>query len=391
MVQKFNFNEQCITYSQMNMISNARLFWRRYTTWIRVYLISRYLGLGTEEEAFDRMYFETSGIGNFLQILFELQSSNEISQQLSQITISLRDLVTAQFQGDTEAMNQSVDRLYQNAENFAVLLSTINPYINEAEWKNMMNLYIQYTIQQANSFVTGNYSEDIELFRRLTELTDRMGEIFAESIYNYINSGAQVIPLDDQQCVTLEQMNQIYIIRMFWFELVTWTRAYMLSRYLKIGNENEIMARLRQVPEEYVGTLRQIFGEGIEPSLQLINEYIDLIDALITAQIENDTEEIDRIVQLLYQNADQRAAVVASINPYWDQNEWENRLRNHVSYTIDESVTLQTGDYARNLDVFRALLDQAESASGYYARGIFRYITSQQMQIQKLIKTYVGK
>lgn len=222
-------------------------------------------------------------------------------------------------------------------------------------------------------------------------MTNRMGDIFAESIYNYINSGAQVIPLDDQECVTLEQMNQIYIIRMFWFELVIWTRAYMLSRYLNIGNENEIMARLRQVPEEYVGALSQIFGESIEPSLQLVNEYIDLIDALITAQIENDTEEIDRIVQLLYQNADQRAAVVASINPYWDQNEWENRLRNHVSYTIDESVTLQTGDYSRNLDVFRTLLDQAESASGYYARGLFRYITSQQMQIQKLIKTYVGK
>ena len=53
-------------------------------------------------------------------------------------------------------MKQNVDRLYQNAEDFAVLLSTINPYINEAEWKNMMNLYIQYTIRQANSFVTGD-------------------------------------------------------------------------------------------------------------------------------------------------------------------------------------------------------------------------------------------
>lgn len=156
MMQKRDFNKQCITYSQMNMIFNARLFWRRYTTWIRVYLISRYLGLGTEEEAFDRMYFETSGIGNFLQIIFDLQSSNDIAQQLSQITISLRDLITAQFQGNTEAMKQNVDRLYQNAEDFAVLLSTINPYINEAEWKNMMNLYIQYTIRQANSFVTGD-------------------------------------------------------------------------------------------------------------------------------------------------------------------------------------------------------------------------------------------
>lgn len=376
MNHKCDFDNQCITLSQMNVISNSRLFWRRFTTWIRVYIISRYVGLATEQEAFNRLYFETSGIGNFLQVIYELESSNIISQQLSQIAIDLRDLITAQLQGNSEAMNQGVDRLYQDAENFASHLASINPYIKKSEWKALMDSYIRYTIEEANSFITGNYSNDIDLFRRLTELTNRMGDIFAEALYNYINSGAQVVYPADQECITYEQMNRIYTIRMFWFELVTWTRAYMLSRYRGIGNADELMSRLKQVPEEYVEEQRQIFGTDIDPSLQLINTYIDLIDALITAQIEGNNEEIDRIVQLLYQNADQRAALVASVNPFWDQNEWKDRLYGHVRNTIDESITLQTGDYTRNLDIFRTLLDQAESASGYYARGIFEYITS---------------
>jgi hypothetical protein len=344
--------------------------------WIRVYFISRYIGLASTEEAFSRLYFETAGIGNFLQIIYELESSNNISRQFSQLTIALRDVITAQLQGNNEAMNQSTERLYQSAQNFVSYLAAINPYIDKAEWESMMDLYVQYTIQEANSFITGNYSDDIELFQKLTELTDRMGELFAEAMFNYINSGAKVIYPEDQPCVTYDQMNLIYTIRMFWFELVTWIRAYMLSRYRGIGNAGELKARLKQIPEEYVGALRQIFGADIETSLQLINTYIDLIDALITAQMAGNNEEIDRIVQLLYQNADQRAAAVAAINPFWDGNEWNRRLYSNVQNTITESVTLQTGDYNTNLDIFRTLMDQAESASGYFAKGIFDYLTS---------------
>ena len=378
MITKNSFNEQCITFSQMNMISNSRLFWRRFTTWIRVYIISRYIGLGTAEETFSRLFFETSGLGNFLQIMFERENSNIISQMLSQFTYSLRDLITAQFQGDSEAMNRNINRLYQNADNFSEYLHTINPYINKMEWKDMLEKYIQYTIEEANSFITGNYSDDIELFRRLTELTNRMGDIFAEAIYDYIIDGGQVIPKNDQKCITYEQMNQIYNIRMFLFELAIWTRAYMLSRFRGIGNADEVKARLNQVLAEYVDTLQQLFGVNPETYLQQMITYIDLIDHLITSQIEGDINEINRTVQLLYQNADQRAASIASLNPLWDQNELRTRVRNNLRSTIDELTTFQTGDYTSNLDVFRTLLDQAENMSSFLARGLFSYLTSQQ-------------
>lgn len=181
MIVKKAFNDQCITYSHMNMISNSRLFWRRYTTWIRVYIISRYVGIGTEEESFRRVYFETSDIGDILQIVFDRESANTISQILNQFTFALRDLITAQLQGNSVAMNQNVTRLYQVGANLASFLNSVNPYINETEWRNMMETYIQYTIEEANSFISGNYSRDIEAYRELTDLTNRMGDYLAQS------------------------------------------------------------------------------------------------------------------------------------------------------------------------------------------------------------------
>lgn len=378
MTTKNKFDNQCITYGQMNMIFNSRIFWRRFTTWIRVYIISRYAGIGTGEEAFNRLYTEISGIGSMLQIMFERESSNRLSQLFNQFTYALRDLITTQLLNNRDAMNQNIERLYKAAEDIAKYIASINPYLSETEWKSLMETYVDYTIEQANSFITGDFSGDIELFKRLTALTNTMGDVFAQGFYDYITAGLQVTPLNNQQCITYEQMNQIYNARMFWFELTTWVRAYMQSRYRGIGNEGEVRARLNQVPVEYVDTLKQIFGEKAEPYLQILNTYIDLIDALISAQKEGNSGEVNRITQLLYENASQSATFIASLNPaYWDQNEWARRLYNNLRTTIDESTTFLEGDYARNLDIFSTLIDQAESISGYFARGAFNYINSQ--------------
>jgi hypothetical protein len=84
-----NFNPQCITYSQMNLIVNARIYYRRLTTWTRAYIISRYFGIGTAEAQFERLYLESLDIGNMLQIIFGREYSEQYSQLVSMYAISL--------------------------------------------------------------------------------------------------------------------------------------------------------------------------------------------------------------------------------------------------------------------------------------------------------------
>ena len=251
----------------------------------------------------------------------------------------------------------------------------------------MLATYVQDTIEEANSFITGDYSKDIELFTHLTDLTNRMGDSFAQALNDYITSGYDLSPQSNVQCITYEHMGQIYHLRMFWFELVIWIRAYMLSRYHGIGDANAVKTRLDQVPVEYVDVLQQFFGGNLETHLQQLNTYIQLIDNLITAQIKGNVDEINRMTQLLYQNADQRASSLAALTPYWDENEWRTRLYRHLHSTLDESTTFLTGDDTRNLDIFRTLLDQAENASGYLARGLFSYLINKQNTSSKYTPT----
>jgi hypothetical protein len=376
MLSKHAFDPQCLTHFQMNLIFNARIFWRRLTIWTVNYILSRYEGLGTQEEAFGHLYLEFLDFGDTLQIFFGREITNEYTDLVNEYAYGWRDLLSAQLQGDVESVRQNVDRLYQNTADSAAFLASVNPYLDEAVWRGLLETYLRYTIEQANSFMTGEFS--VEVSDRLTDLTNKMGDIFAESLYDYIISSFQYVPKpeDRLQCITYEQMDQIYRIRMFWFELILWVRAYMISRLRGIGKTDEVYARLRQVSLDFVDNLEKFFGthpaEGA--LLEHLNTYIDLTADMITAQKEGDQAEIDRLARLLYQNANQRAAAITSINPFWSEAEWRTRLYDLLRNTIDESSSILAGDYSRNLDIFNTLMDLAENASGYFAQGLVYYL-----------------
>jgi hypothetical protein len=375
------FDEQCITYSQMNLIFNSRLFWRRFSLWIRIYLTDRYFKVGSPEEAFGRLYLESIDFGDMLRIIFGRQISSEYARQVNQYTFELRDLISAQFEGNTEGMNQHVNSLYKNIEDRATFLASINPYFNVNEWRNLLGTYLQYTIEEANAFTSGNFAASIQIFDQIDELTNKMGESFAQGLYDYMTSGSQGTgsqTAEGQQCVTYAQMNEIYNIRMFWYELAYWTRAYMISRSKGVGNASDVLARLKQVPDKYLAGFEEVFGANyVIDDVQLLNNYIDLIDALITAELGGNTDEVNQVVQNLYKNANERAALLASINPYWTQEEWRSRLYENTRNMVEEFTTFLTGDYARNLDVFSTILDQAEDTGNYYEQGLLNYLYRQ--------------
>jgi len=80
----------------------------------------------------------------------------------------------------------------------------------------------------------------------------------------------------------------------------------MLSRYVGIGDVNEVYTRLKQVPADYVNRLKPFFPDlNTEEYLELFNTYIELIDAFITAQMEGNIDELNQITKSLYQNADE--------------------------------------------------------------------------------------
>ena len=67
------------------------------TTWSRAYLIGRYLGIGSEQALFARLYDESANYGGMLRLVFGTRFSENFTWLLNEYAIALRDLVTAQM------------------------------------------------------------------------------------------------------------------------------------------------------------------------------------------------------------------------------------------------------------------------------------------------------
>lgn len=381
MITKSDFNPDCITVSQMKMIFNARMYYRRLTAWARAYILSRYLDVGTADELFGRLYLEALNQADLLAFVFGREDSDKYAELMGDFAILLRDVISAQLDEDEEAMERIIGLLGRNVEERAAFLHTLNPYWSEEVYRDLLRTYIQYLLDLANLMAAGDYDKDIEVYDNLRDQSHRLGDTFAEGMYNYITSGsndaAGAESGEGGQCIPYDLMDVVFGTKMFWFELVIWTRNYMLSKFIGFGASDRVYNHLRHVADDFINLVGQIFGkEAAEAYTLAFEEYIRLIDAFVTAQMEGNAEKINEIIPLLYQNARERAIIPTRDNPYWNEEIWSAMIQNALRNTIEESTAFLMEDFSRSLDIFSTLLDLAENMGNEFERGYFRYIDS---------------
>ncbi|MEL7658651.1 MAG: hypothetical protein AAGU75_22390, partial [Bacillota bacterium] len=56
------------------------------------------------------------------------------------------------------------------------------------------------------------------------------------------------------------QMNLTFKSRLVWRDLVTWIRAYLVSTYMELGDQEAVRQRLYKLPSEFGNIFRIIFG-----------------------------------------------------------------------------------------------------------------------------------
>lgn len=179
------------------------------------------------------------------------------------------------------------------------------------------------------------------------------------------------------------QMNFIFRARMIWRDLATWLRSYKVSLYGGVGNSEELSERLYRIPLEYGNILKVFFGDQVtEQFINLLTQYIAILQSLFIAQINNDVDTINQLTQQVYQNVNSMAALLASINPFWTQGEWVTFLTLFTGLQIQEATTFLTKDYSMNNDIFDRILSFTNIIGDYFSEGLTNYFAYRQEQQQ---------
>ena len=161
--------------------------------------------------------------------------------------------------------------------------------------------------------------------------------------------------------------------RKLWVQHVMWTRSFIISTAANLGDEELVAKRLLQNPSDFANELKMFYGPDKAEKFRILLEQHLLIAAdIVNAAKKVDKETVDAKEKLWYENADEIAKFLASINQYWDEKEWKKMLYEHLKMTEDEAVDRLNGNYEVDIQLYGKIEQEALNMADYMTTGIIR-------------------
>lgn len=176
-------------------------------------------------------------------------------------------------------------------------------------------------------------------------------------------------PLSEE--ISKEQQIVSNHMRLLWEQHIYWTRLAILSVVYDLPDLKFVDARLLRNPKDFEEALRPFYGEDIAAEFaELLTDHLIIAGELVHAAKVGDSAKVTDIERRWYENADQIAAFLGEINPYWSAQEWREMLYDHIAMTKDEAVAIISQDYEESINIFEKIEQQALMMADIMTQGL---------------------
>lgn len=161
--------------------------------------------------------------------------------------------------------------------------------------------------------------------------------------------------------------------RELWFEHVMWTRSFLVSAVNDLKDLDAVTQRLLRNPADFADALRPIYGRQNAAKFEsLLTDHLKFAAALVNAVKAGNSAEADAQRKKWYENADDIAAFLSGINPYWNEAIWRELLYDHLRMIENEVGLLLTGQYDKSIELFDEIQREAMEMADYMVYGILK-------------------
>lgn len=160
-------------------------------------------------------------------------------------------------------------------------------------------------------------------------------------------------------------------LRMLWEQHTVWTRSAIVSLVFNLPDASFVINRLLQNPVDFGNLFTTYYGEQAGNNFRdLIREHLIIAADLVKASQAGNTDMANEIERMWYDNSDEIASFLASINPNWSKEEWQKMYYEHLGLVKDEAVILLTQNYAQEGLIYDRLETQALEMADMMLEGI---------------------
>ena len=162
-------------------------------------------------------------------------------------------------------------------------------------------------------------------------------------------------------------------IRKLWEQHGAWTRMAITSIVFGSPDEEFVINRLLQNPVDFANLLKIFYGDILATKFSdLLKSHLVIAAQLVKAAKIGDDKTAAEAEIKWYENADEIADFLSSINPYWSYESWREMLHGHLALVKAEAVAMLTGDYATGINVYDKIENQALEMSDMMTEGIMQ-------------------
>lgn len=160
-------------------------------------------------------------------------------------------------------------------------------------------------------------------------------------------------------------------MRMLWEQHVYWTRLFILSLAFDLPDKEAVTDRLLRNAQDFEAALIPFYGDTAAAKFSdLLKSHLTIAAELVQAAKDNNTTAANDAEKRWYENANQIADFLNSINPYWSAQEWQKMLYDHLAMTKEEAVDILTGKYPDSIVKFEDIERQALMMADMMTNGI---------------------
>lgn len=174
-------------------------------------------------------------------------------------------------------------------------------------------------------------------------------------------------------CYNSQQLYLMNQLRQLWTQHVYWTRLFIVSTVFGLPDLEPVTNRLLQNPADFAKLLMPIYGaETANRFKTLLTEHLSIASDLLNAAKNKETDKADAARVKWYKNADEIAAFLPTVNPYWNEARWRSMLYNHLEMTEREATLQLQGNYPASIKLFESVENEALKMADYMAEGIIK-------------------
>jgi len=170
------------TQSEIGLMNTMRALWEQHVAWTRMTIISIAANLPDKELVSQRLLRNAKDMGNVLKSLYGNKNANEFSYLIREHLLIAAQLVEAAKAGNTKEAANVERAWYENADEIANFLNSINPYLPVAAVREMLYQHLALTKSEAVARLTGNFAQDIAAYDKIQRQALTMADAITAGI-----------------------------------------------------------------------------------------------------------------------------------------------------------------------------------------------------------------